>query len=282
MKNNEKKSSTIILDCTLRDGGYYNNWDFDPDVVERYLRSMQAVSVDVIEIGFRSIPKTRFRGPYYYSTDEFLEGIDLPSDPTIGVMINCKEFFSEKDTPVNLVRKLFRKADDSPIGLVRIAVNFNRALEAESIACTLKMLGYQVAINLMQAHDKKEDESEEEDAPLLGRIKTVLETQVETVRKSKRLTESAACLVLGDEDMGYQMRRMMEAAGQAVPESKPHLEVNLDHPLLARLDNEQDEERFQSIVRILFDQAALADGTSLAEPGEYVKRINQLIVELME
>jgi len=67
-----------------------------------------------------------------------------------------------------------------------------------------------------------------------------------------------------------------------VPESKPHLEVNLDHPLLGRLDKEQDEERFQKIVRNLFDQAALADGTSLAEPGEYVKRINQLIVELME
>ena len=130
--------------------------------------------------------------------------------------------------------------------------------------------------------DQEQEDSEEKDDPLLDRIKTVLESQVETVRKSKRLTESAACLVLGDEDMGYQMRRMMEAAGQPVPESKPHLEVNLDHPLLGRLDNEQDEERFQNIVRILFDQAALADGTSLAEPGEYVKRINQLIVELME
>ena len=130
--------------------------------------------------------------------------------------------------------------------------------------------------------DQEQEDSEEKDDPLLGRIKTVLESQVETVRKSKRLTESAACLVLGDEDMGYQMRRMMEAAGQPVPESKPHLEVNLDHPLLGRLDKEQDEERFQNIVRILFDQAALADGTSLAEPGEYVKRINQLIVELME
>jgi molecular chaperone HtpG len=130
--------------------------------------------------------------------------------------------------------------------------------------------------------DQEQEDSEEKDDPLLDRIKTVLESQVETVRKSKRLTESAACLVLGDEDMGYQMRRMMEAAGQPVPESKPHLEVNLDHPLLGRLDKEQDEERFQNIVRILFDQAALADGTSLAEPGEYVKRINQLIVELME
>ena len=161
MKNNVKKSSVYILDCTLRDGGYYNNWDFEPDVVERYLRSMQAASVDVIEIGFKSLPTSSFKGPYYYCTDEFLEGIDLPSDPTIGVMINCNEFFSEKESPDNLVRELFRKADDSTIGLVRIAVNFNRALEAESIACTLKMLGYQVAINLMQAHNKKEDEYSE-------------------------------------------------------------------------------------------------------------------------
>jgi len=161
MKNNEKKSSTIILDCTLRDGGYYNNWDFESNVVDRYLRSMLAASVDVIEIGFRSIPKSGFRGPFYYSTDEFLEGLDLPSGPTIGVMINGQEFFTEKEKTDNLVRKLFRKADDSTIGLVRIAVNFDRALEAESIACTLKMLGYQVAINLMQAHNKNEDEYSE-------------------------------------------------------------------------------------------------------------------------
>lgn len=161
MKNNEKNSSTIILDCTLRDGGYYNNWDFRAAVVDRYLRSMQAASIDAIEIGFRSLPESSFMGPYYYSTDEFLEGLDLPSDPTIGVMIKCKEFFSEKDSPDNLVRELFRKADDSPIELVRIAVNFNNALEAESIAYALKMLGYQVAINIMQAHGKKEDEYSE-------------------------------------------------------------------------------------------------------------------------
>ena len=161
MKNTIKKPSINILDCTLRDGGYYNNWDFRSAVVDRYLRSMQAASIDVIEIGFRSLSESSFMGPYYYCTDEFLEGLDLPSDPTIGVMIKCKEFFSEKDSPDNLVRELFRKADDSPIELVRIAVNFNNALEAESIACALKMLGYQVAINIMQAHGKKEDEYSE-------------------------------------------------------------------------------------------------------------------------
>jgi 4-hydroxy 2-oxovalerate aldolase len=147
-----------ILDCTLRDGGYYNNWDFEPDVVKRYLHAVQASSIDVIEIGFRSLPKTSFMGPYVYCTDEFLEELDLPSDPTIGVMINCKEFLVDKDSPDTMVKKLFREADDSPIELVRIAINFNRALEAESIACTLKTLGYQVAINLMQAHGKKEEE----------------------------------------------------------------------------------------------------------------------------
>ena len=91
MKNNEKKSSTIILDCTLRDGGYYNNWEFESDVVERYLRSMQAAYVDVIEIGFKSLPKPSFMGPYAYCTDEFLIKLDLPSYPTIGVMINCND-----------------------------------------------------------------------------------------------------------------------------------------------------------------------------------------------
>ena len=157
-KKIRKKSSTTILDCTLRDGGYYNNWDFESDVVERYLKSMQAASVDVIEIGFKSLPMSTFRGPYYYCTDSFLEALSLPRNSTIGVMVNCNEIFTEKGNSDNIIRQLFRKANESPIDLVRIAVNFNRALEAESIASELKMLGYQVAINLMQTHDIKEKE----------------------------------------------------------------------------------------------------------------------------
>ena len=138
-----------LLDCTLRDGGYYNNWDFEPDVVERYLKAVQAASIDAVEIGFRSLPKSSFMGPYVYCTDEFLEELNLPSDPTICVMINCKEFLADKNGADNVVKKLFRKANDSPIDLVRIAINFDHALEVESIAHALKMLGYQVAINLI-------------------------------------------------------------------------------------------------------------------------------------
>jgi isopropylmalate/homocitrate/citramalate synthase len=75
MKNNEKNSSTIILDCTLRDGGYYNNWDFRAAVVDRYLRSMQAASIDVIEIGFRYLP----RYIKLYATTQFFRKENMKS-----------------------------------------------------------------------------------------------------------------------------------------------------------------------------------------------------------
>ncbi len=84
MKNKKLK----ILDCTLRDGGYYNNWDFDHELVELYLKSMKEASIDVIEIGFRSPPKQSFMGPYVYSMDDYLETLPLPKDILVGVMIN--------------------------------------------------------------------------------------------------------------------------------------------------------------------------------------------------
>ena len=121
-----------------------------------------------------------------------------------------------------------------------------------------------------------------DDDPLVQRIQEVLGEKVESVRRSTRLTGSAACLVLSDDDMGQQMRRIMEVTGQPVPDSKPHFEINSDHPLIQRLDAESDEDRFKDMVLILFDQASLADGTALLEPGEYVHRINRLLLNLLE
>ena len=121
----------------------------------------------------------------------------------------------------------------------------------------------------------------ESDEALLKRMADVLEGQVESVRKSTRLTESPACLVLADNAIGAQMRRVLEVTGQAAPESKPHLEVNLEHPLMVRLDAEADEDRFKDLVSIVFDQAALAEGNAVAAPGAYVQRINKLLVELL-
>ena len=129
--------------------------------------------------------------------------------------------------------------------------------------------------------DDEEDSKDDEEDLLVSRVKEALGERVNEVRRSKRLTDSPACLVLGEHDMGLQMRRIMEAAGQSAPESKPDFEINPDHPLILRLDTEPDEDRFGDLVSILFDQAALAEGNGIEQPGAYVRRINDLLVELL-
>ena len=82
-----EKQKIKILDCTLRDGGYYNNWDFYQDLVEAYLDAMDQASVYIVEIGFRSPPNRSFMGTYFYQLDDYLEKIPLPKKAQIGVMI---------------------------------------------------------------------------------------------------------------------------------------------------------------------------------------------------
>jgi molecular chaperone HtpG len=115
---------------------------------------------------------------------------------------------------------------------------------------------------------------------LVERLGAVLESDVAEVRASARLTDSAACLVVGEQDMGAQMRRIMEAAGQPVPESKPILEINPSHPLITMLDEESDEDRFAELGRVVFDQATLAEGGQLSDPATYVDRLNRLLLQL--
>ena len=129
--------------------------------------------------------------------------------------------------------------------------------------------------------DKKAlEEAKEANAALVERMKTVLEGRVTEVRPTLRLTDSPACLVVAEHDMGAQMRRILEQAGQTVPDTKPALEINAEHPLLKRLDSEQDEDRFADLTHILMDQATLAEGSSLEDPSSYVARLNKLLVEL--
>ena len=131
--------------------------------------------------------------------------------------------------------------------------------------------------------DKEAQEQLNKDSEsLLERLKQALDGQVEEVRATTRLTDSPACLVVGDFDMGAQMRRMMEAAGQSVPDSKPILEVNPTHPLLEKLDGEPDEDRFADLASIIFDQAQLAEGGSLDDPAAYVTKLNKLLLELSQ
>ncbi|EKT4521207.1 molecular chaperone HtpG [Pseudomonas putida] len=129
--------------------------------------------------------------------------------------------------------------------------------------------------------DKKaQEEVAKEKEGLVERLKTALGDSVAEVRVSHRLTDSPAILAIGEQDLGLQMRQILEASGQKVPESKPIFEFNPGHPLIEKLDNEQSEDRFAELSHILFDQAALAAGDSLKDPAAYVRRLNKLLVEL--
>lgn len=129
--------------------------------------------------------------------------------------------------------------------------------------------------------DKQEQEKlAKEKEELVERIKKALNDQVSEVRISHRLTESPAILAIGDQDLGLQMRQILEATGQSIPESKPIFEINPEHPLIEKLDKEADENRFNDLSHLLFDQAALAAGNNLKDPASYVKRLNKLLIEL--
>lgn len=127
---------------------------------------------------------------------------------------------------------------------------------------------------------KAQEEVSETKKDLLERIKKVLEERVSEVRVSTRLTDSPAVLVIGAGDLGVQMRKILEAAGQKAPDSKPILEINPSHPLIERLEAEQQEGRFGELALLLCDQAALAAGESLDDPGQFVQRLNRLLLEL--
>ncbi|MDR6610263.1 molecular chaperone HtpG [Pseudomonas synxantha] len=135
--------------------------------------------------------------------------------------------------------------------------------------------------NLDSAEDKKAaEEVAKAKEGLVERLKTALGESVAEVRVSHRLTDSPAILAIGEQDLGLQMRQILEASGQKVPDSKPIFEFNPAHPLIEKLDNEQSDERFGDLSHILFDQAALAAGDSLKDPAAYVRRLNKLLVEL--
>jgi len=131
-----------------------------------------------------------------------------------------------------------------------------------------------------EADKQQQEAAAKEKQALVERLKAVLGEDVAEVRVSHRLTDSPAVLAIGEQDLGLQMRQILEASGQKVPDSKPVLEINPGHPLIAKLEAEADGARFDDLGRVLFDQAALAAGDSLKDPGAYVARLNKLLLEL--
>ncbi|WP_298138233.1 molecular chaperone HtpG [Acidiferrobacter sp.] len=115
---------------------------------------------------------------------------------------------------------------------------------------------------------------------LTERMAKVLGDKVKEVRVSHRLTESPVCLVAGEHDLGIHLERLLKAAGQNAPASRPALEINPGHPLIARLRGEAQEERFADWTRLLFDQAILAEGGTLEDGADFVHRLNGLLLGL--
>ena len=145
-----------ILDCTLRDGGYYNNWSFDKDLVNRYLQAMSLCNVDIVELGLRSDPEDSSKVNFETSTEDFLSTFDMPKNISYAVMLNAKDFFSFKnDIEISkAIEARFLHQNDSKISLVRVAVNYDDALKTQPIIKKLKELNYIVGLNLMQSNGK--------------------------------------------------------------------------------------------------------------------------------
>jgi len=127
-----------------------------------------------------------------------------------------------------------------------------------------------------EAEKKQHEQTQTDYVELVGKMKTALDGKAKDVRVTFRLTDSPACLVADENELSGNLARMLKAAGQAAPDSKPILEINPDHPLIQRLKYET--AKFDDWSHILFDQALLAEGGNLNNPGAYVKRLNEMLL----
>lgn len=149
-----------LLDCTLRDGGYYNDWDFSSQLIRDYLQAMAALGVDFVEIGFRSLENKAFKGGCAFSTDNFINILPIPVElkDRIGVMVNGSELIRHAEGLESILGKLFTAKQDSPVTLVRIACHVHEFEHALPAATWLKQQGYLVGFNLMQVADRSAQE----------------------------------------------------------------------------------------------------------------------------
>jgi 4-hydroxy 2-oxovalerate aldolase len=153
-----KKKNVKLLDCTLRDGGYYNSWDFSFELINEYLQVMHKLPVDYVEIGFRSLLKSGFKGGVAYTTEKFLDQLNIPKGLNLGVMINASEIIKNKKSQSHTLSRLFVPAKNSKIKLVRVACHMHEFKKVLPCSRWLKKNGYKVGFNLMQISERKDEE----------------------------------------------------------------------------------------------------------------------------
>ncbi len=137
-----------LLDCTLRDGGYYNDWDFSLEEAQDYIDNLARSGVDIIEVGFRFTPKAKFLGPFAYTNEELLSQLDLPDNVQFGVMINASDYLGE--TWEADLQATFVPESESAVSLVRIAAHLGQIPQCDKLVAWFKAAGYDVGLNVMQ------------------------------------------------------------------------------------------------------------------------------------
>ena len=145
-----------ILDCTLRDGGYYNNWLFTKNLAQDYLNAMSKSGIKYIELGFRSPKKNEYKGQNWYTSEEYLKKLSIPKNLSIGVMVNVFEIISNTNGLKKTTDSLFKNAKMSKVKFVRLASHMSEVDDAFKICKILKRKGYKVAVNLMQISEQSE------------------------------------------------------------------------------------------------------------------------------
>lgn len=158
MRGANVDGSPVLLDCTLRDGGYYNDWDFPTPLIERYLQAMSRAKVPVVELGFRFLEPSGYLGPTAHTTDAFLDDVTIPEDLTLGVMLNAKDLVNFSNGPVAAIDALFIPAQRSRVNLVRVATTWSELARLRPATDRLIELGYTIGVNLMQVHARSADE----------------------------------------------------------------------------------------------------------------------------
>jgi 4-hydroxy 2-oxovalerate aldolase len=153
-----QNQALTVLDCTLRDGGYYNDWDFDQTVVESYLEAAASSGVDIVELGFRFMPKAKFLGPYAYTSEQFISTLNIPDELVIGVMINASDYLKSPLGAEAALDTCFVPAAQSRVKLVRIAAHVAEVKSCGVLVAYFAKLGYRVGFNIMQSNSCSDEQ----------------------------------------------------------------------------------------------------------------------------
>lgn len=145
---------TKVLDCTLRDGGYYNNWDFSENLVSEYLLAAANAKIDMIELGLRNFNSKSFKGANAFTSEAYINQLELPTGPSYGVMVDAKTIISAPHGIKGGVKQLFKMKHESQLEFVRVAAHYHEIDHAIDICRELNEYGYFVGLNLMQSVGK--------------------------------------------------------------------------------------------------------------------------------